>query len=209
MDHRAVKAMAQAIVPIVRDYTDDVVAKAMQPLFARMAALEARPVEKGEKGEKGDAGERGPQGEPGLPGAKGDGGPAGMDGRDGQPGIPGRDGKDGLNGLNGKDGIGPEDIEEELQEDGRFLVRRYLRDGVIVKEFRHKTNNLIDRGVWRPGNYLKGDTVSFGGSAFFAQEDTSDKPETSRAWRLSVKHGRNGRDGEPSRPVEPKMVVLK
>jgi collagen type III alpha len=59
-----------------------------------------------------------------------------------------------------------------------------------------KTEIVLDRGVWREGGFKKGDGVSFGGSFFIAQEDTADKPETSKAWRLAVKRGRDGRDGK-------------
>jgi hypothetical protein len=38
--------------------------------------------------------------------------------------------------------------------------------------------------------------VSFGGSAFIAQRDTTDKPESSDAWRLAVKRGRDGKPGK-------------
>lgn len=173
----------------------------------------------GERGEKGDPGERGEKGDPGINGKDADPVliermvgeivakiPPAPAGRDGQPGIPGRDGKD---GLNGKDGLGAEDIHEEFEDDGRILVRRYIRDGEVVKEFRHKTTTMIDRGVWRAGPFLKGDSVSYRGSLFIAQEDTSDEPETSKAWRLAVKRGRDGKDGVMKPVPEPKPVALK
>lgn len=178
--------------------------------------------ERGEKGERGEPGEPGSQGEPGAIGINGkDADPIliermvgdvvakiqpAKDGRDGQPGIPGRDGKDGADGM---DGLGFEDITEDYEDDGRVLVRRFSRGGTIIKEFRHTTSSMIDRGVWRAGNYSKGDSVSFRGSLFIAQEDTSDEPETSKAWRLAVKRGRDGKDGVMRPALELKPVALK
>jgi hypothetical protein len=42
--------------------------------------------------------------------------------------------------------------------------------------------------------YSAGDAVTFDGSLFIAQQNTTDKPETSAAWRLAVKRGRDGKD---------------
>lgn len=110
-------------------------------------------------------------------------------GKDGAPGTDGQPGKD------GRDGFGFEDMTEELADDGRTLIRRYVR-GDEVKEFRHSLAVVLDRGVYREGeSYAKGDAVSFGGSLFIAQEPTTDKPETTKAWRLAVKRGRDGKEG--------------
>ena len=58
-----------------------------------------------------------------------------------------------------------------------------------------------DRGVWKDGEeYQKGDVVTFGGSVFFAQKATADKPTTSDAWRMSVKRGRDGANGKVPEP---------
>lgn len=55
---------------------------------------------------------------------------------------------------------------------------------------------VIDKGVYRSGeNYNKGDAVTWDGSVWIAKEVTADKPGTSPAWRLSVKRGRDGKDG--------------
>lgn len=54
---------------------------------------------------------------------------------------------------------------------------------------------LRDCGVWTEGaNYLKGDGVTWGGSFWTAQDDTSEKPDGSKYWRLAVKKGRDGKD---------------
>jgi len=70
---------------------------------------------------------------------------------------------------------------------------------------------LLDKGVYSPDNeYEQGDVVSFGGSMWIAQQDTKDKPGTdTKAWRLSVKHGRDGRDGVMKEPPAPKVISLK
>lgn len=94
----------------------------------------------------------------------------------------------------GRDGLGFDDLT--MVEDGdRAMVFRFAR-GEVVKEFRHALPVQLDRGVWKDGAYLKGDGVTWGGSFWIAQEDTADKPETSKAWRLAVKRGRDGKDGK-------------
>jgi hypothetical protein len=55
MTEQEISALAKGMVPFVRQC----VAEAITPLAARLAEIEARPVEKGE---------RGPQGDPGPPG---------------------------------------------------------------------------------------------------------------------------------------------
>lgn len=87
--------LAEEIAAIVSDEVE----RATQPLIARIAELEARPVaekgDKGDPGEKGLDGSHGKDGEPGLPGADGAHGKDGIDGKDGLPGEKGLDGKDG------------------------------------------------------------------------------------------------------------------
>lgn len=87
-------------------------------------------------------------------------------------------------------------------DSGRTLVFSFDVGGESI---RHpvKTALVLDRGVWRAGPFVKGDGVSFGGSFFIAQDDTEDKPETSNAWRLAVKRGRNGSDGAPGKDGVP------
>lgn len=109
------KALAEATATIVREH----VAAAVEPLLARIAALETRQPEKGEPGEKGDAGRDGkdadmaaitahveravaeqveravaalPAPEKGEPGEKGDPGEKGERGEKGDPGADGKDG---------------------------------------------------------------------------------------------------------------------
>jgi collagen type III alpha len=148
----------------------------------------------------------GKDGERGQPGEKGEKGDPARDGRDGLPGLQGEKGRD---GIDGKDGLGIDDYEVALEDDGRFEVRRWMREGTVVKEVRLKRSDMIYREVWRPAEYLKGDVVSHGGSAFVATRDTSDKPETSDAWRLAIKRGRDGKDAKMLPPDVAPTVRLK
>lgn len=213
------------------------VAEAVAGLSDRLAALESREVPRGEKGDRGDPGENGSPGERGADGASGsDGKPGhdGIDGKDGAPGErgaegpegkPGRDGRDGLPGVQGEkgidgrdgsngkdgrdgiDGLGVDDLEVEFDGERKFTFRWSRGDLVVERTF--FAPNMIYRGVWKDGTeYLRGDTVTFGGSMFVAQADTSGKPETpDSSWVLATKRGRDGRDGKlivekPSGPVK-------
>lgn len=53
---------------------------------------------------------------------------------------------------------------------------------------------MIYREVWREGEYEQGDVVTYSGSAWHCQQTTGDKPGTSSAWKLMVKHGAAGKD---------------
>lgn len=124
----------------------------------------------------------------------------------GKQGDPGRNGTDGINGKDGVDGLGFDDFEEETEDDGRIVVRRYRR-GDYVKEFRHKTAAVIYRGIWQDGQtYEKGDSVTWAGAQWIAREATTAKPDEhgtgARAWQLSVKRGRDGKSG-PQGPAGP------
>lgn len=177
------KLFGESIVDMVKAY----VARVASPLEVRLAVVEARHPERGEKGDRGDPGRDGV-------GEKGERGDPGMDGRDGAPGGDGAPGRDGAPGL---DGLGFDDMSEELAEDGRTIIRRYAR-GDVVKEFRHTFAVVLDRGVWRDGPYERGDGVTWAGSFWIAQEDTSAKPDSGSGWRLAVKRGRDGRNKEAS-----------
>ena len=68
---------------------------------------------------------------------------------------------------------------------------------------------ILDRGVWREGSYAKGDHVSWDGSGWIAQRDTTDKPGTSDAWRLSTKRGRDGKSVDPDPPPRNDPIRLR
>lgn len=103
----------------------------------------------------------------------------------------------------GQDGIGWDDIAFSEDEHGRTIIK--AMKGEHVKQAR--IFSIVDRGVWRSGeSYLKGDGVTWAGSFWIAQAETTDKPgEGQTQWRLAVKSGRdgkagaNGKDGAPGR----------
>lgn len=92
---------------------------------------------------------------------------------------------------------GVTDVELEQQDERTFLLSSKFASG--------KTNQkafsvpvLIYRNVFKPGDYKKGDTVTWGGSLWHCDEDTSDKPGEvgSKGWTLAAKRGRDGKDGK-------------
>lgn len=101
---------------------------------------------------------------------------------------------------NGRDATSLDDIDLVLGGDGRTVMLRFL-GGDQVREKSIKLATIIDRGVFKRGEtYEPGDAVSWGGSLWVAQADTSDAPEESRGgkpWRLAVKKGQNGKDLRP------------
>jgi integrin beta 3 len=133
-------------------------------------------------------------------------GQPGRDGLPGRDGMPGKDGKDGSRGLDGKDGrdgidgLGFDDIVVEF--DGERDHKLVFVQGERRKEFGYfSVPYVIDRGVWKEGQFKRGDGVSWGGSFFIAQRDTDKKPETiDSGWRLAVKRGRDGKDGKNGSP---------
>jgi len=192
----------------------------------RIAELEAREPEKGEKG---DPGEPGPAGEPGRDGA--DGAP-GADGKDGvgmagglidRSGhliltltdgttrdmglVVGKDGADGRDGAPGRDGFGFDDMAVEYDGE-RTITFRWAR-GEHVVERSYRMPVILDRGVYKAGvEYERGDAVTWGGSLWIAQEPTSEKPDSGKGWRLSVKRGRDGKDGVVKEAPKPDPIKL-
>ena len=183
---------------------DDI--KALIVIEVASAVSDLPPAQKGEDGADGKDGEPGEKGEPGRDGLdvkdlfRADGGRlvAVMSdgttkdlgvfvGKDGEPGRDGADGKD------GSDGLGFEDMSFEFDEHGRVLAK--FQRGDVVKSIR--LPGIIDRGPYKSGeSYEKGDSVSYGGSLWIAQGPTGDKPDGSKGWRLAVKKGRDGKDGQ-------------
>lgn len=155
-------------------------------------------------------GERGLPGEPGPVGAvgpQGETGPPGIPGRDGLPGVTGpvgekgRDGIDGKDGRHGIDGLGIEDFD--IQYDGERTVTFVWANAQQSKTKSFVLPMPLDRGVYQhEREYLRGDAVSYNGSSWIAQTTTKGAvpggpTEASRAWRLAVKAGRDGRQGPP------------
>lgn len=193
-----------------------IVKAATAPLIARIEELEAQVKEDKpvgvsveevikaipvpENGKDGEPGERGEKGEPGRDGLdvkdlfRADGGKliaVMSDGTTKDLGVfVGADGKDGDPGKDGADGLGFEDMDFETDEHGRVTAK--FQRGDIVKSVR--LPGIVDRGPYRAAEtYIKGDAVSYGGSLWIAQDDTSDKPDGGKGWRLAVKRGRDGK----------------
>lgn len=120
--------------------------------------------------------------------------------------VVGGNGSDGANGKDGADGLGFDDMVAEYDGE-RGIVLRFVR-GEQVKQFAFSMPVVIDRGVWVEGKeYAAGDAVTWAGSVWIAQKDTSDKPDGGDGWRLSVKRGRDGKDGVV-RDLTPKPVKV-
>jgi hypothetical protein len=114
-------------------------------------------------------------------------------GRDGLPGAPGRpgatgeDGIDGKDGSNGRDGFGIEDFDVTLKEDGRTLVVKLANETQeVTKEIR--LDIPVYQGVYKSGEYQRGDSVTYGGSLWIAKRQTKETPP-SADWQLAVKKG--------------------
>lgn len=105
-------------------------------------------------------------------------------------------------GIDGRDGIGFDDLAMEHDGERTFTLRATA--GERTKQCSITVPLPIDRGVWAPGRYEKGDTVTFAGSMFIAQDDTDEKPESGASWRLAVKRGRDGKDftGAAPKPIK-------
>ena len=110
--------------------------------------------------------------------------------QDGAPGPPGRDGT-------------LEDLR--IEYDGKRTLSFYRKDDTLLKEIVWAVP--LDEGVWQPGVlYAKGAGVTWGGSFWIAQEATRAKPGESglesRAWRLAVKRGTDGKPGRDGKDAE-------
>jgi len=113
----------------------------------------------------------------------------------GPAGANGVDGHDGLHGKDGADGLGFTDLAVDFDGD-RTVALRFDRDGVS-KVFPIVLPFLRYQGVFQDGKaYSPGDTVTWAGSTWHANDATTTKPgDGSKAWTLIVKRGRDGKDG--------------
>lgn len=152
----------------------------------RVGLVVGRDGRDGVDGQKGDPGD---QGDPGRDGVDGRRGEQGIQGEKGDPGI---QGDKGLPGMDGKDGLGFDDMRVEY--DGERGMTLVFERGEDVHEYNLTIPALIDKGVWKAGEYAKGDVVTQGGSLWIAKRDTMEKPGYDNDdWRLSVKRGRDGK----------------
>ena len=169
----------------------------------------------GEKGEPGSPGPVGPQGERGAEGGQG---PEGIgiaelrqvngdliirttDGLErnagrvlGERGEPGPEGPPGKEGAEGAPSTVP-GPKGERGADGAASVEEI--EAIVERRVRDlETRTLADtyRGVFKAGEtYQRGQTATLDGSLFLALEDTTDRPETTQAWRLITKRGRDAK----------------
>lgn len=90
------------------------------------------------------------------------------------------------------DGLAGVVIEQEGAKGFRMVVERSSGQ-VVEKEF--TVPAMQYRGVFIPGEYERGDVVTWGGSAWHCVSKTSDKPGEpgSSGWILMVKKGRDGK----------------
>lgn len=128
--------LAEAMAEIVHEATEPLLAKIAalearpvvtfdfkafaDDLRARMLAVESRSMVPGPAGPQGPQGPQGEQGQPGARGEKGLTGDRGERGEAGPDGANGLNGKDGANGLNGKDGVGV--MDAMLDRAGQLIV---------------------------------------------------------------------------------------
>lgn len=109
----------------------------------------------------------------------------------------------------GKDGFDLKDFDATLMEDGRTVLLKF-EQGDLTHSIELCFPVTIHRGVYRPETeYERGDGVTFGGSTWIANRKTSEKPgEGSGDWTLSVKRGRDGKDGVAKNPPPEGPVKL-
>jgi hypothetical protein len=115
----------------------------------------------------------------------------------GPPGPAGKDGKDGRDGRDGHDGVELKDLSMTQEHDRAFtLSARMGGEAKVFGTFSVPVH--IYRGVWVDGkSYERGDGVTWAGSHWHCNNETTDKPgEGSKDWTLTVKRGRDGKDGK-------------
>lgn len=95
--------------------------------------------------------------------------------------------------VDGVDGFGFDDLTVEQSGERSFVLR--FTQGERTKEFAFELPVVIDRGVYKDGaTYKAGDGVTWAGSYWIAQKETTSKPDSGDGFRLAVKRGRDGKD---------------
>lgn len=123
------------------------------------------------------------------------------------PGPPGKDGANGKDGRDGADGLGFEDLSVDF--DGDRTIELKFQRGAQVKRWPITLPYMRQQGVYVEGkSYVRGDVVTWGGSQWHCEAETSTKPgDGSKHWTLIVKRGRDGRDGRDGREPAPVVSV--
>jgi integrin beta 3 len=103
------------------------------------------------------------------------------------------EGPPGPPGPPGAPGFGFDDMRVEY--DGERTITLAWSRGDVKAEQAIKIPAMLYRGVFVPGRmYDKGDCVTFGGSIWHANAETTTRPgDGSPAWTLAVKRGRDSR----------------
>lgn len=106
----------------------------------------------------------------------------------------------------GLDGVGFDDLDVVDTDEGFML--RFVK-GENKKQYRLPLN--IDRGVFKEGKtYGRGDGVTYAGCYWIAQTDgPQGKPDTGSGWRLGVKKGRDGKDGQAPKSLDKSPIRLR
>lgn len=115
--------------------------------------------------------------------------------------------KDGLPGKDGRDALELENFDLIKSEDGRTITVALIRGAERIEKS-VVIDSPIYRGIYKNGEkYQRGDWVTFGGSVFTATRATDSKPETDDSWKLCLKRGRDGKQGDPGRDFRPTTPV--
>jgi hypothetical protein len=196
-----------ALSTMIADIVSEEVSKAVTPLHAKIAELEAREPLQGPPGEKGMDGK---DGEPGADGKDGSDGEAGKDGagiadllRDNEGNLVASftDGRlknlgpiQGADGKDGRDGFGLDDFDC-VPVDERTIKMEFVR-GETKHSYELQFPVVVYRGVFKEGEpYERGDMVTWGGSLWHCDKATTAKPGT-EDWTLAAKKGRDGKDAK-------------
>lgn len=97
----------------------------------------------------------------------------------------------------GRDGFSLDDFDCQPVDD-RTIKLMFTR-GDEMHSYELEFPVITDCGVFKEGEqYVRGNAVTWGGSLWIAQRDTSSKPDApDSGFRLAVKRGRDGKDFKP------------
>lgn len=100
------------------------------------------------------------------------------------------------------DGIKSVEVQHDPADPRAIRVAVSKSSGGVVEQL-ICVPSMIYRGVFAPGQFATGDTVTWGGSLWHCDEPTCDKPGEagSKGWTLAAKRGRDGRDGSNGRDL--------